>query len=67
MKRDDANSVRELTDNEMTSVSGGEVIGAIPGYTPPPLPAGLFVTSATCVQAFSPTGEFYGGVCWNNY
>jgi hypothetical protein len=66
MKTNCSTPMRELTENEMTSVAGGEVLGAIPGVTDHvSLPDGLFVSGAVCGQAFSPTGEFIGGVCFN--
>jgi hypothetical protein len=50
MKGNDANSVRELSDNEILSVAGGEVLGAIPGYTAS-IPASLFQTPNTvCIN-----------------
>ena len=58
MKRDDANSVRELTNNDILSVAGG-VIGAIPGYTTD-LPSLLFWTpNIVCLD-----NGAQGGVIW---
>jgi hypothetical protein len=58
MKRDDANSVRELCNDEILSVAGG-VIGAIPGYAPE-LPSLLFWTpNIVCIDNGAD-----GGIIW---
>ena len=58
VKRD--NSVRELTDDEILSVGGGEFLGALPGYKVE-IPALLFQTpNIVCISL--PGG---GGIIWN--
>ena len=47
MKTDSLSGMRELTDNEATSVAGS-IIGAIPGGYHVSLPWSLFTSGATC-------------------
>jgi hypothetical protein len=59
MKRDDANSVRELSDNDIELVAGGAVLGAIPGYSQE-LPSSLFWTpNVVCIDNGAD-----GGIIW---